>query len=89
MMDFLVMPQSNDSLIECYSADGGNCNILICGCNDGMTCECNGYTPCSCNGSHFNCPCYATYSPPCPGLHCPLHCAVHLGTRADDSMPVI
>lgn len=52
-MEFLVMPQTTHSLVECYSASGGGCNCngeLICTCYGG-SCYDKGDT-CTCKGVH-------------------------------------
>ena len=52
-MEFLVMPQLADSLIECYSAPGSGCThcntILYCDCFNGAGCACNNGGGCTCN----------------------------------------
>ena len=89
-MEFLVMPQFTGSLIECYSADGDSCSPFICTCNgDSTLCGCNNQNPCSCNNSHFDCPCYGVYSPPCSRLHCGTDCPIHVGVSSNNPQQTI
>lgn len=88
MMEFLVMPQSTGSLIECYSADGGGT------CSGGGTfCTYNGgcyqMTTCDCNGTDFDCPCYELDR--CPERFCRTYsvCDVRFSWSAIDSTSTI
>ena len=90
-MEFLVMPQLADSLIECYSAPGSGCThcntILYCDCFNGAGCACNNGGGCTCNTGgtcdcfvgHNDCPCFGVYTPDCPNVGCRTRCTVDLG----------
>lgn len=55
-MEFLVMPQTTHSLVECYSASGGGdskccfAGGIRCTCNDGSTYEPCVIETCTCKG---------------------------------------
>lgn len=65
-MEFLVMPQTVHSLVECYSASGGGCY-----CNSIFNCPCNG---CKGDNTTFECPGFGgdcDYTCTCHGVHIP------------------
>ena len=60
-MEFLVLPQSTHSLVECFSAGGDGCGVDDCTftCTpNGDICACKYHDPCNNNNP---CSCYLGY----------------------------